>query len=107
LRLNTGLQLGILYNARSTSSTLVESAPFELYVIYSGVKKPYLNLHVSNTISMQYTLKNNLYFSIFASYHIGLFDVYQSEIYLVNRKSSGTFFYDGEDNCAAFLAAKI
>jgi len=97
LRLNTGLQLGLLYNARSTSSTLVESDPFELYVIYRGVEKPYLNLLFSNAVSLQYTTKFNMYISIFASYHAGLFDVYQSEVYLANRKSSESFFYGGED----------
>jgi hypothetical protein len=98
LRLNTGLQLGILYNARSTSSTLVKSDPLELYIIYYGVQKPYINLLVSNTISLQYTLKSNVYLSIFASYHAGLFDVYNSDLYIVNRKSSeSTFFYDGQD----------
>jgi len=98
LRLNTGLQLGILYNARSTSSTLVESDPFELYVIYYGVEKPYLNLLVSNTISLQYTTKSNMYFSFFMSYHAGLFDVYKSDAYIVNRKSNETSYYDGHDH---------
>ena len=104
LRLNTGLQLGLMYNARSTSSTLVESDPFEMYIIYRGVQKPYLNLHISNSVSLQYTTKFNMYFSIFAAYHVGLFEVYQSEIYLVNRKSSESFFYSGKDNYMALLA---
>jgi len=97
LRLNTGLQLGLLYNARTTSSTLVENDPFELYIIYHGVKKPYLNLLISNAVSLQYTTKSNFYFTVFASYHAGLFKVYQSEAYLANRKSSEIDFYDGHD----------
>ena len=99
LRLNTGLQFGILYNARLTSSTLVDADPYELYIIYRGLKKTPINLLISNTISLQYTTKSNMYFSIFMSYHAGLFDVHKSDVYITNRKSSqeGGCFYEGYD----------
>ena len=97
-RINTGLQVGFLYNARQTSNSMVESDPFELYVVYHGVKKPYINLLVSNTISLQYITKPNFYFSIFASYHAGLINVYQSDVYLANRRSNENDFYNGHDS---------
>ena len=106
LRLNTGLQFGMQYNARSTSSTLAEHDPFELYVIYRGVQKPYLNLQISNAVSLLYSTKFNMYFSIFAACHAGLLRVYQTEIYLVNRKSrEGNDFYDGQDYYMPFTPA--
>ena len=97
LRINTGLQIGFLYNARTTSNTIVESDPFELYISYYGVEKPYINLLVSNTISLQYVAKPNVYFSVFVSYHAGLLKTYQNNIYLANRRSNDVFYYDGHD----------
>ena len=97
LRLNTGMQIGFLYNVRTTGNTVVESDPFELYIVYRGIKKPNLNLLVSNTISLQYLIKRNLYFSFFMSYHAGLLNVYQSDVYIANRRTNETIFYDGHD----------
>jgi hypothetical protein len=96
-RFNTGVQLGWLYNTRSTGSTIVESDPFELYIIYRGLKKTPINLHISNAVNLQYITKYNFYFSIFAAYHIGLFETYQSDVYLANRRSNESSFYDGYD----------
>jgi hypothetical protein len=97
LRFNTGVQVGWLYNTRSTSNTLVESDPFELYIIYRGLQKIPINLHVSNAISLQYITKYNVYFSIFAAYHVGLFKTYESDVYLTNRRSNESPFYNGHD----------
>ncbi|MCL2131283.1 MAG: hypothetical protein FWH36_02320 [Lentimicrobiaceae bacterium] len=97
LRINTGLQIGFLYNARTTSNTVAESDPFELYISYYGVEKPYMNLLISNTISLQYVTKPNIYFSFFVSYHAGLLNVYKNDIYLANRRSYDVFYYNGHD----------
>jgi len=97
LRLNTGVQVGWLYNSRSTSTTLVESDPFELYIAYQGVKEMPINLLISNTIALQYVTKYNVYFSVFASYHVGLLETYQSDVYLTNRRSNETYYYTGHD----------
>ena len=97
LRLNTGLQIGFLYNTRTSANTVVESDPFELYIAYRGIEKPNLNLLVSNTISLQYITKPRYYFSFFVSYHAGLLKVYQSDVYIANRRSSESVFYDGHD----------
>ena len=97
LRLNTGMQIGFVYNARSTANTVVDADPFELFVAYRGVKKPNINLLVSNTISLQYVTKPNIYFAFFASYHIGLLNVYQSDVYIVNRRSNEIYYYSGHD----------
>jgi len=97
LRLNTGVQVGWTYNTRSTSTTLVESDPFELQIIYRGLQNPPINLHISNAVSLQYVTKPNIYFSIFAAYHIGLFETYQSDVYLTNRRSNESLYYNGHD----------
>jgi hypothetical protein len=97
LRLNTGMQIGFLYNVRTSANTIVESDPFEMYIVYRGIKKPNINLLVSNTISLQYITKPRIYFSFFISYHAGLLNVYQSDVYIANRKSSESDFYNGHD----------
>ncbi|MCL2435642.1 MAG: hypothetical protein FWD09_05845 [Lentimicrobiaceae bacterium] len=88
----TGLKFDFYFNPQSKSNSKAYEDR-DVYITTENALKQRFNILLSNKLSMQYFTKFNMGISLFASYHSGLFQVWESSILTTRNYSNGNTSY--------------
>ena len=84
----TGLKFDFYFNPQYSSNSKIYDDR-EVYITTENALKQQFNILLSNKLSMQYFTKFNMGISLFASYHSGLFQIWESSILTTRNYSNG------------------
>jgi len=89
----SGLKFDFYFNPQYSSNSKIYDDR-EVYITTENALKQQFNILLSNKVSMQYFTKFNMGISLFASYHSGLFQIWESSILTTRSYNNGNTSYN-------------